>query len=74
MLRRLSRGLMKRIHSDYQFIVGFNTTLIALGVAGVLTPAITSTLHNLSTVGVTAHNTTSLLPAASLPESDAEIF
>ena len=33
-LRRLSQALMERIHGSYRFIVGFNLTLIALGVAG----------------------------------------
>ena len=51
-LRRLAMALMARIHSNYRFVIGFNGTLIALGVAGVLPPATSATLHNLSTLGV----------------------
>ena len=51
-LRRIAMALMARIHSNYRFVIGFNGTLIALGVAGVLPPATSATLHNLSTLGV----------------------
>ena len=51
-LRRISMALMARIHSNYRFVIGFNGALIALGVAGVLPPATSATLHNLSTLGV----------------------
>ena len=46
-LRRISMALMARIHSNYRFVIGFNGALIALGVAGVLPPATSATLHNL---------------------------
>ena len=51
-LRRIAMALMARIHSNYRFVIGFNGALIALGVAGVLPPAASATLHNLSTLGV----------------------
>ena len=51
-LRRIAMALMARIHSNYCFVIGFNGTLIALGVAGVLPPTTSATLHNLSTLGV----------------------
>ena len=51
-LRRIAMALMARIHSNYRFVIGFNSALIALGVAGVLPPATSATLHNLSTLGV----------------------
>lgn len=51
-LRQIAMALMARIHSNYRFVIGFNGTLIALGVAGVLPPATSATLHNLSTLGV----------------------
>ena len=44
--------LMRRIHSNYRFVIGFNGVLIALGVMGILQPATSATLHNLSTLGV----------------------
>ncbi len=51
-LRRIAMALMARIHSNYRFVIGFNGALIALGVAGVLPPATSATLHNLSTLGI----------------------
>ena len=51
-LRRIAMGLMRRIHSNYRFVIGFNSGLIALGVVGILTPAASATLHNISTLGV----------------------
>ena len=60
-LRRLSQALMQRIHGSYRFIVGFNLTLIALGVAGVLPPTTSALLHNGSTLGISLRNMTDLL-------------
>ena len=51
-LRRIAMGLMRRIHANYRFVIGFNGGLIALGVAGALAPAASATLHNLSTLAV----------------------
>ena len=59
-LRLLSMELMKRIHAIYRFVLGFNGSLIALGVAGVLPPSTSATLHNLSTLGISLHSMTSL--------------
>ena len=59
-LRLLSMELMKRIHTIYRFVLGFNGSLIALGVAGVLPPSTSATLHNLSTLGISLHSMTSL--------------
>ena len=60
-LRRLGEALMERIHGSYRFIVGFNLTLIALGVAGVLPPTTSALLHNGSTLGISLKNMTDLL-------------
>ena len=60
-LRRLSQALMERIHGSYRFIVGFNLTLIVLGVAGVLPPTTSALLHNGSTLGISLRNMTDLL-------------
>ena len=60
-LRRLSQALMQRIRGSYRFIVGFNLTLIALGVAGVLPPTTSALLHNGSTLGISLRNMTDLL-------------
>ncbi len=59
-LRRISSELMKRIHSNYRFVIGFNGSLIALGVSGILAPAASATLHNLSTLGVSLRSMSSL--------------
>ena len=60
-LRKLSEALMARIHGNYRFIVAFNLSLITLGVAGVLPPAISALLHNTSTLGIGLKNMTDLL-------------
>ena len=51
-LKQLSDALMNRIHTNYRFIVGFNTSLIILGIAGVLMPAASALLHNASTLTI----------------------
>ena len=60
-LRRLSEALMDRIHGSYRFIVGFNLSLILLGVAGILPPTVSALLHNTSTLGISLKNMTNLL-------------
>lgn len=50
-LRQLAVAAMRRIHSNYRFIAGFNSALILLGAFGVLPPLLSAWLHNLSTVG-----------------------
>ncbi len=62
-LRALSAALMGRIHSNYRFVIGFNGSLIVLGALGVLAPATSAMLHNLSTLGVSLRNMTNLLPS-----------
>ncbi|EOQ37847.1 heavy metal translocating P-type ATPase [Butyricicoccus pullicaecorum] len=59
-LRQIAVGLMARIRSNYRFVIGFNGTLIALGVAGILSPAASAALHNLSTLGVSLRSMQSL--------------
>lgn len=61
-LRKLSKALMNRINGSYRFIVGFNLSLIALGVAGVLPPTTSAMMHNGSTLGISLKNMTNLLP------------
>ena len=60
-LRKLSEALMDRIYGSYRFIVAFNLSLITLGVAGILPPAISALLHNTSTLGIGLKNMTDLL-------------
>ena len=61
MLRQLSELLMKRIHRNYRFIVGFNSALIALGVTGVLMPTTSAMLHNTSTLAISLKSMQNLL-------------
>lgn len=61
-LRRVAQGLMRRIHANYRFVIGFNGMLIVLGAAGVLMPAASAMLHNLSTLGISLRSMTNLLP------------
>lgn len=60
-LKYISNALMKRIKSNYRKIVGFNSGLIALGVAGVLPPSTTALLHNGSTILISVNSMKNLL-------------
>ena len=62
-LRQLAMALMHRIQNNYRFVIGFNGVLIGLGVAGILPPATSAMLHNLSTLGMSLHSM-SALPVA----------
>ena len=59
-LRRLAMALMHRIQNNYRFVIGFNGVLIGLGMAGILPPATSAMLHNLSTLGVSLHSMSAL--------------
>lgn len=60
-LKYISNALLKRIKSNYRKIVGFNSGLIALGVAGVLPPTTTALLHNGSTILISVNSMKNLL-------------
>lgn len=51
-LIKISKKLMKKIHRNYREIVGINSALIILGVAGVLPPTTSALLHNTSTLAI----------------------
>ena len=61
LLRQISMALMDRINSNYKFIMSFNFMLIVLGVLGVLPPATSSLLHNMSTLGIGLKSMTNLI-------------
>ena len=67
-LRVLSQHLMGRIQANYRFVIGFNGGLIALGAAGILAPATSAMLHNLSTLGISLQSMTKLLPPSKEPD------
>ncbi len=60
-LKYISNALLKRIKSNYRKIVGFNSGLIALGVAGVLPPTTTALMHNGSTILISVNSMKNLL-------------
>ena len=63
-LRRIAQCLMSRINSNYRFVIGFNGSLIGLGVAGVLAPATSAMMHNLSTLGISLRSMTNLIDSS----------
>jgi heavy metal translocating P-type ATPase len=67
-LRTISDKLLCRIHRNYRFVIGFNGGLIVLGALGILPPATSAMLHNLSTLGISLRSMTNLLPASSQAE------
>ena len=60
-LKLISDALMKKISKNYKQIVGFNTGLIALGVAGIIQPATSALLHNTSTLVISLKSMQNLL-------------
>ena len=61
-LKAVSDALMKRIRRNYRAIVGINTALIVLGVAGILPPTTSALLHNTSTLAISMRSMRNLLP------------
>lgn len=49
-LRKLSTGMFDKINANYRRILVVNTSLLVLGVLGVIQPATSSLIHNLSTM------------------------
>lgn len=60
-LKMLSNALVGRIRKNYREIVGFNTALILLGIAGLLQPASSALLHNTSTLVISLKSMQDLL-------------
>lgn len=59
-IRRLSKMLIRRIQRNYQMIVGINTSLLALGLGGFITPNTLAFWHNASTMGISLGSMTLL--------------
>ena len=55
-LRNLSTKLENRIAGNYHKIMTINSTLIALGILGILPPSSTAYLHNLSTLALSVYS------------------
>lgn len=60
-LKSISDALMRRIDRNYRWIISINLGLIAMGVAGIMTPTTTALLHNLSTLAISLDSMTNLL-------------
>lgn len=60
-LRCLSEAMMKRIHKNYRRIIGINSTLIVLGVLGIIPPTMSALLHNTSTLLISLESMKNLL-------------
>ena len=60
-LKAIANALQKRVGSNYRFVLGFNSALILLGALGILPPATSAMLHNLSTLGISLRSMTDLL-------------
>ena len=65
-LRRLSRVLSHRMRRGYRFTIGYNSVLLALGIAGIITPQQSAFFHNGGTIGLSAVNARAYLPDAPL--------
>ena len=55
-LRRMSEGLMERLGGSFKAVMLINSGLLAAGIAGVITPQMSSLLHNASTVTLSMRN------------------
>lgn len=69
-IRILSKELMERIHKNYRFILGFNSSLLLLGFMGVITPSLSALLHNASTMMICAK---SMTPLSDKKKKDKEV-
>ena len=70
-LKAIANSLQKRVHANYRFVLTFNSALIALGALGILQPASSAMLHNLSTIGISLKSMTNLLPENRSPQLKA---
>ena len=61
-LKAIANAMQKRVHANYRFVLSFNSALILLGALGILQPASSAMLHNLSTIGISLKSMTNLIP------------
>ena len=73
-LKKLSNRLMKRIHGNYNFIIGFNAMLIALGLAGIMTPSNSALFHNISTIATGLKSMTPLITEEEIEADKEEVL
>ena len=61
LLKTIANALQHRVSANYRFVLTFNSTLIVLGALGILQPAASAMLHNLSTIGISLRSMTNLI-------------
>lgn len=59
-LKEIANGLNNRVDRNYRFVLGFNSALIAAGVAGLIAPTLSALLHNTSTVAISLASMTDI--------------
>ena len=64
-LKTVANALQHRVSANYRFVLSFNSTLILLGALGILQPAASAMLHNLSTLGISLKSMTNLVQTPS---------
>ena len=60
-VKQLSDAMVRRINTNYRLIVGINTGLIVLGIAGVFQPTMSALFHNTSTILISLKSMNNLL-------------
>ena len=68
LLKSIANALQHRVSANYRFVLTFNSTLIVLGALGILQPATSAMLHNLSTIGISLKSMTNLLPEGNVKQ------
>ena len=71
-LKTIANSLQRRVSANYRFVLTFNSALIALGAMGILQPASSAMLHNLSTIGISLKSMTNLIPEEKAQKALAE--
>ena len=71
-LKTIANSLQRRVSANYHFVLTFNSALIALGAMGILQPASSAMLHNLSTIGISLKSMTNLIPEEKAQKALAE--
>ena len=64
-LKTIANALQHRVRWNYRFVLSFNSTLIVLGALGILQPAASAMLHNLSTIAISLKSMTNLIQTPS---------
>lgn len=60
-LKLISGRLMERVRKNYRGIIGINSGLILLGISGLIQPAFSALVHNLSTLAISLNSMKNLL-------------